>query len=181
MNTTYGIAEILIYLAVNTLYLRAAEMHLQLATFFESPTSKGHESHVIRLWQCTTTFLECSYSLDIATGFHIRHASNYVLQMIIAAAFTLLKLFHSRFTTDADSNYGKTLFKNAVYMIRLISVSTNDLPSRLAEVLAQLWKSAGADAMSAKRDAEEPDSLLQLKVRSRLSMSIVYDSVWRWR
>lgn len=120
-------------------------------------------------------------SADVSAGFQIHHAPNYILQMIIAAGFTLLKLLNSFFANYVDLEYGKSLFKIAIGMIRTISVSTNDLPSRLAEVLVQLWRSGGAGSMIPRGSNEMTDGSLQLKVRCRMSMSLVYDSVWRWR
>ena len=101
--------------------------------------------------------------------------------MIVAAGFTLLKLLNSFFADNVDLEYGKALFSRCIWLIRSISVANNDLPSRLAEVLAQLWKSGGGGTKSPQRSNEIADSSLQLKVRCRMSMSLVYDSVWRWR
>jgi len=51
-------------------------------------------------------------------------------------------------------------------------------------VLVQLWKARGAgykhSADAAGADAP-PDDTLELKVRYRMSMSLLYDSVSRWR
>ena len=135
----------------------------------------------MQLWMSTTSFLESASSADISAGFQIHHATNYILQMIIAAGFSLLKLLNSFFANHVDLDYGKKLFKRAIWMIRTISISANDLPSRLAEVLAQLWLSGGAGSRIHKRSNDVMDSSLQLKVRCRMSMSLVYDSVWRWR
>ncbi|KAL8786673.1 MAG: hypothetical protein Q9195_008109 [Heterodermia aff. obscurata] len=167
--------------SVSTLYLRAAELHLSLSTFFDSPTSEDYKLHLMQLWMSTTSFLESASSADISAGFQIHHATNYILQMIIAAGFSLLKLLNSFFANHVDLDYGKKLFKRAIWMIRTISISANDLPSRLAEVLAQLWVSGGSGSRIPKRSNEVMDSSLQLKVRCRMSMSLVYDSVWRWR
>lgn len=101
--------------------------------------------------------------------------------MVVAAGFTLLKLLNSLFAHHIDIEYGKTLFNRAIWAIRTISVATNDLPSRLAEVLAQLWRGGSADSRMLHNDNDVVDSSLQLKVRCRMSMSLVYDSVWRWR
>lgn len=102
--------------------------------------------------------------------------------MIVAAGFTLLKLLNSFFALYIDLDEGKNLFSRTVHAIRSISVSPNDLPSRLAEVLAQLWKSSGAGSRKANdRIDDGMDNSLQLKVRCRMSMSLVFDSVWRWR
>ena len=118
--------------------------------------------------------------------------------MIIASAFTLLKLLNSFFVDFVDANYGRTLFTRTVRSIRNISIASNDLPSRFAEVLSQMWKgsrAATATAPGAKKSVDAPaptsinnngnnsivDDSLQLKVKCRMSMSVVFDSAWRWR
>lgn len=101
--------------------------------------------------------------------------------MIIAAGFTLLKLLNSFFANQIGFEYGRQMFNRTIWAIRSISVTTNDLPSRLAEVLAQLWRGSGAALRHPGSESSTEDNSLQLKVKCRMSMSLVYDSVWRWR
>ena len=101
--------------------------------------------------------------------------------MIIAAGFSLLKLMNSFFARHIDIEYGRNLFTRTIQAIRSISVFTNDLPNRLAEVLAQLWRSSGAGSRGTLATNDGMDSSLRLKVKCRMSMSLVFDSVWRWR
>ena len=101
--------------------------------------------------------------------------------MIIAAGFSLLKLMNSFFARHINIEYGRNLFNRTIQAIRIISVFPNDLPNRLAEVLAQLWRSSGAGSRLSVATSDSPDSSLQLKVKCRMSMSLVFDSVWRWR
>lgn len=101
--------------------------------------------------------------------------------MIIAAGFALLKLLNSFFGDKVKIAYGRELFTKTIQAIRTISVATNDLPSRLAEVLAQLWKGGGSGLRKEHSRSDWGENSLQLKVRCRMSMSLVYDSVWRWR
>ncbi len=101
--------------------------------------------------------------------------------MVVAAGFTLLKLLNSFFAGLIDREYGRALFNKTIWAIRAISVRVNDLPSRLAEVLAQLWKGGGAGTKGTGLGNGDVDGTLQLKVRCRMSMSLVFDSVWRWR
>jgi hypothetical protein len=166
--------------SVNTLYLRAAALHLHLSVFFDPPTSKTYRQDLLALWLATTRFLEGALSLENVGGYSIQYATNYMLQMIIAGGFTLLKLLNSSFANLIDREYGKNLFTKTIRTIRTISISNNDLPSRLAEVLAQLWRAGGAGKENPDGGNEMDDSL-QIKVRCRMSMSLVYDSVWRWR
>jgi hypothetical protein len=63
-----------------------------------------------------------------------------------------------------------------------MSVVENDLAERLSEVLAQVWKSGRVRAEPSHNIGDQSyDDSLQLKVKCRMSMSLVFDSVWRWR
>ena len=105
---------------------------------------------------------------------------------MLAGAVTLLKLLNSFYASHVDIPSGRTLFSKTVSSLRRLSVRSNDLPQRLAEVLAQLWQTSGAseqklfngDAGLAK---PSPDESLQLRVRCRSSLSVLYDAIWRWR
>jgi len=167
--------------AFSILYLRAAGLHLRLSSFFDSPSFNDYSADLLALWNATTNFLECALNLQMPAGNMLAFATNYVLQMIIASGFTILKLLNSFFASYVDHEYGRSLFTRTIYAIRSISVMTNDLPSRLAEVLAQLWKSSGAGSRRSQLRPDYSETSLQLKVKCRMSMSLVYDSVWRWR
>jgi hypothetical protein len=69
----------------------------------------------------------------------------------------------------------KTTFNSAIVAVRRISVSNNDLPGRLADVLAQL------KARNNSSNTSSQWQVLDLKVRSRMSMSVTFDSLWHWR
>lgn len=162
-------------------YLRATNLHLHLSAFFDSPSSYDYRIDLFALWRSTTSFLEAAFNVDSAAGNLLVFSTNYILQMIIAAGFSLLKLMNSFFASHVDIEYGRDLFNRTIQAIRSISVFTNDLPNRLAEVLAQLWRSSGAGSRRSVGANDSTDSSLQLKVKCRMSMSLVFDSVWRWR
>lgn len=168
-------------LAVSTVYLRAANLHLRLSAFFDSPSSNRYHIDLFALWRSTTSFLEAAFNVNTAAGNVLIYSTNYILQMIIAGGFSLLKLMNSFFASHVDIEYGRNLFNRTIQAIRSISVFPNDLPNRLAEVLAQLWRSSGAGSRRAVATNDSTDSSLQLKVKCRMSMSLVFDSVWRWR
>ncbi|KAL8626159.1 hypothetical protein Q9189_008158 [Teloschistes chrysophthalmus] len=155
----------------------------EIESQFDEGTSNSPEyhSHLYSLWYATTAFLECVFHLYKIDGGLVPHASNYILQMIVAAGFTLLKLLNSFFADKINNARGRELFMKTIRAIRRISVAINDLPSRLAEELAQLWKSGGSGARNGHTPNTSIDNSLQLKVRCRMSMSLVHDSVWRWR
>ena len=164
------------------LYLQSVGLHFRLSVFFASPDSKDYNEGLLALWHTATQLLETAFSVSTPTaGNLLQYSTNYVLQMIVAATFTLLKLLNSFFATLMDLDYGRSLFTRAVQAIRLISITDNDLPRRYAEVLSQLWKATGAGHKRTQPSTAALENSLQLKVKCRMSMSLVYDSVWRWR
>ena len=195
---------------ITMVYLRAAAMHLRLSVFFAAPQVRSYNEDLMKLYIATTSFLEAGLSLDQSGGTSVAasgsysissvslvYGTNYIFQMMLAAGFALFKLRNSHFAQQGyvDLEYTKDIFLRTIWAIRNISAAPNDLPQRLAEVLAQVWKSGRffntsqiqensnaytGNALSSTSSAST-DEALQLKVKCRNSMSLVYDSVWRWR
>jgi len=165
--------------SIEVVYLRAAGLHLRLSAFFDNPTSPNYITDLLDLYNATVTFLRAAFDVETAEGGQVlRYASRHIVMMILAGGFALMKLLNSFFARHIDISTSKALFSNSIRGIRSTSITNNDLPARLAEVLAQLWHSYGAGM----RPRTGPvDASLQLRVKSRMSMSLVYDSVWRWR
>ena len=171
---------------MNRLYIAAVRLHLRLAVLFDAPTTKTYVEDLLTLYAAVLAYLNQAVDLHDPSGASLlRFSSNYIVQLIIAAGFALLKLLNHRGVAKlVDRDEGARMFGEAVRAIRKISVAPNDLPSRLAEVLAQLWRASGAGSRPEEAhdtDSDQEEESLQLKVRCRMSMSVVYDSVWRWR
>lgn len=176
-----------------TLHLRAAALHMRLAGFFDSSKTPGYMDDLMGLWRATTSFLDDLLEVDKVTtprenfgGTMLLYATNYIQQMLVAAAFTVLKLMRSFFAKTIDFHRGRSLFHRSIQAIRATSVVNNDLQWRLAELMVQMWNGARLESTNPafNREDESPiqmDDTLQLKVRCRHSMSLVFDSVWRWR
>lgn len=172
-------------IAITRMYLRAAGLHLHLSIFFDDPTTKNYLQGLSSLYVATTAFLEAALGLEPSVGPGLSYSPNYIYQMTLAAGFTLLKLCKSFFAIHIDMDYTKSLFNRTIWALRSMSVTNNDLPVRLAEVLAQLWKMGSLPPPQQHGNKgtgqSEKDDTLRLKVRCRMSMSLVFDSVWRWR
>jgi len=181
---------------ITTLHLRAAGLHLRLAGFFDSNTTPGYMDDLMGLWRATAAFLDELLGSDKSVhglkddfrGSILPYVTNYIQQMLVAAGFALLKLLRSFFAKTIDFERGRNLFHRAIQAIRATSVVQNDLQSRLAELMVQMWNGARLDSIPeggyGATDDDSPiqiDDSLQLKVRCRHSMSLVFDSVWRWR
>ncbi|CAL5872606.1 uncharacterized protein PFLUO_LOCUS6871 [Penicillium psychrofluorescens] len=166
--------------SITDLYLRASKLHLHLSAFFDDPDTKDYRERLLSLYVATTSFLEGAMNLETEVGPVLSYTPYYVYQMMVAGGCTLLKLSKSFFAAHIDMEYTKHLFNQTIWAIRGVSVSSNDLPERLAEVLAQMWRLGSGPQRSSSNNPDVDDSL-RLKVRCRMSMSLLFDSVWRWR
>jgi hypothetical protein len=68
----------------------------------------------------------------------LAYCPNYVFQLTITCGFAVLELTQSPTVDYLDAVASEKLFNSAIVAIRNVSVSNNDLPGRLAEVLVQL-------------------------------------------
>ncbi|OOF96035.1 hypothetical protein ASPCADRAFT_146632 [Aspergillus carbonarius ITEM 5010] len=166
---------------ITNLYLRASNLHLHLSAFFDDTTAKDYRERLLSLYVATTSFLEAAMNLETEVGPVLPYTPYYVYQMMVAGGCTLLKLCKSFFAAHIDMDYAKNLFNRTIWAIRGVSVSSNDLPERLAEVVAQMWRLNNVPTPKLTADGGEVDDSLMLKVRCRMSMSLLFDSVWRWR
>lgn len=166
----------LVLIAVETLflYLHCARLHLRLYVLHELPTSPNYIESVLSLYDaCDTlvTYVQES-SLDV-----VSYCPNYVCQMVFAAGFSVLRISTSPIIEYIDALAARRLFNSSITAIRKISITNNDIPARIAEVLVQLKARRNRSSRELTIDWKS----LQLKVRSRLSMSISFDSLWEWR
>ncbi|KAL9055036.1 MAG: hypothetical protein Q9162_003801 [Coniocarpon cinnabarinum] len=155
------------------LHLQAVGLHLKLCAFFDSPSTRTYKQDLHELYSATVVFLKTALESP-----SLPYVGMYIMQMILGGGFTLAKLLNSFFKSHTDVDAARALFNRTIKAIRTTSIYNNDLPARLAEVLTQLWRSYGA---SMREPPSEIDDSLQLRVRCRMSLSVVYDSVWRWR
>lgn len=101
----------------------------------------------------------------------------FCYQVFVSAAFIILKvMMNGYFEKLLDVESGKKLLDAAISSLRKMSVANNDLPGRLSDVIGFFCTLANPRVIS----GDSVDDL-RLRVRNRLSMSIVYDSLWEWR
>lgn len=176
---------------IDMLHLHIAGLHLRLTALFDNPDSPHYVEDLRRLYFAASALvhsfqkLPASQAPDHNNAEGSMFATNYMMQMLLAAGFTLLKLLNSFFAVHVDVPAGRSLLLQTITTLRHISVERNDLPQRLAEVLAQLWQSSpqgrGNAAIFDGSGTTPRKDELQLKVRCRMSMSLLFDSVWRWK
>jgi len=151
-------------------YICCTQLHLRLYTLFSNTNSQDYIESLLSLFEACRQLISLARDQEEDI---LSHCPNYIFQMILASGFTVLKLTTSPMSEYIDSTSSRMAFNSGIFAVRKISVFNNDLPGRLADVLAQL---------KARGNREKKDwQNLQLNVRSRMSMSITFDSLWQWR
>ena len=161
------------------------------------------------LYYAATGFLESTFELQKED--RLKYVPYYIMQMALAAGFCLLKLLNSDFAPRLPFDQGRSFVLRTVDAMRKSKVEPNDLLDRLAEVLAQLWKESSRGRSSLHSLSQSPvvgnpnmamfqnqhqpqqsahqrrestgmlEDPLGLIIRSRMSMSVLHDCLWRWR
>lgn len=165
---------------INQLYLQAASLHLHISALFDSSSAPNYVKDLLNLWFATTSFLRSLFDLKVGTIPALKYASHHIMLIMLGAGTALMKLLNSFFATHVDAESGRTLFSNTIQNVRAMSVRKNDLPARLAEALAQLWRYYREGDGRAEANGNTEDHL-KLKIQARGSMSVLFDSVWQWR
>lgn len=160
-------------------HLLAARLHLHAFYLFDEATSSGYVERILALFATASSLIEHTLNYDLEGPGFTPYCSFYAYQSFMCAAFVLLKVLRSEYYSDLTSQTittTKRLFNSSITVLRKMSVSNNDLPGRLSDVLAYLYNHPNPRVV-----CSEGEGALQLGIQSRLSMSIVYDSLWRWR
>ncbi|KAF2466295.1 uncharacterized protein BDR25DRAFT_268728 [Lindgomyces ingoldianus] len=158
-------------------YISAARLHLQSFYLFDEPSSDTYINRILTLYFTATSVMQQTLDTNQRSQNIIRYCPFFVYQTSVSASFIILKILkNDYFSSFIDVESEQKLFHASVSVIRKMSVADNDLPGRLGDVLAYLWTDTTPNLISGPGKEG-----LQLKIRSRMSMSVVFDSLWRWR
>lgn len=158
------------------IYLSAARLHLHAFYLFDESGIDGYTERIVTLYQTAYSFIEQCLNMDSESGF-FHYCPFFCYQVFVCASLIVLKIIMNAYLQSLlDVNSGKKTLNVVISTLRKISIANNDLPARLSDVISFFCSLPDSQAAS----AQSIDGL-QLRVRNRLSMSIVYDSLWEWR
>ncbi|EHK20948.1 uncharacterized protein TRIVIDRAFT_133240, partial [Trichoderma virens Gv29-8] len=163
--------------ATTRYYLAAARLHLHSFYLFDESNVDGYSDRIVVLYQTAYSLIEQCLEMDNQESGFFLYCPFFCYQVFVSAAFIILKvMMNGYFEKLLDVEAGKRLLDAAISSLRKMSVANNDLPGRLSDVIGFFCTLPDPRVISG-------DSIddLRLRVRNRLSMSIVYDSLWEWR
>ncbi|OAP60578.1 hypothetical protein AYL99_05580 [Fonsecaea erecta] len=163
--------------ATTAFYFLVVKLHLHAFYLFDDPSALGYLERIVTLYATATAVIEHVRELDHQSRDFLQFCPLFCYEAFLCAAFVLLKVVkNDYFAAMIDAGLGKMLITFSVTALRRMSVANNDLPGRLSDVLAYLWTHPNPSILG----GSGMDGL-QLKVTSRMSMSVVYDLLRRWR
>jgi transcriptional regulatory protein LEU3 len=125
----------------------------------------------------TTPKIACEF-IDFLTsnsGF-VDISPLFIDRAVTLAAITILKIQRSYIASYVNLEEGERAYSNAIRYMRQASLQSSDTGQRIVTILTQLWTSK-----SIFRRSDGSIESLGTRIRSRLSMSIVFDCFWYWR
>lgn len=156
------------------LYLNIARLQLRVHCLRDCGNEKENLS-IVQLGLSATFVVDLTEKLDFETGL-ATHCPHYVYRMITLASAVLLRFLKVQMHDDRREStqaYRARYFK-AISLLKRMSVINNDMPSRMAHIFSQLW--------SSDRVFRQANGLtFPIRTQSRLSMSILHDTMWEWR
>ena len=158
---------------MDQLYIHVSYMNLLVFHFFKKDWTNDADA-ITRLFLRSEKLLEHVDQMDKDSQV-LAYAPHQVIAGTIMAAYTLLRLIKTSASRFLDVEKAKATFFLSLNISKRLIVDTDDLPSRNLQLLTLLWNSEKA--------FRSPDGTeySQLRIRSRLAMSPVLDSVWWWR
>lgn len=186
--------------ALSALYAWCGRLHLLAYYFFERPDSPNRVG-MMRLYAAACGFIDAMAAEDhhhhdshkspaspppphptTTTPSHHHHhlietCPAFLDRSVPLAAFAILKIMRSpALAQHVDLEQGERAYFAAILLSRRGSLQNDDLSARAVSILSQLWASRRIF-----RRADGTTQSLGTRIRSRLSMSVVFDCFWWWR
>ena len=136
-------------------------------------------------YHAAAAFIQAVLDYNMQSISIFNYCTSYITKTLTSASCMLLKLLNSSIAQNFDTTQGRTIFNSCILAIRSTSVKKRDFSERVAEVLSRMWRVAGGgfdvQINGLREPPLEPSDPLDLKIRSRMHFSHVYDAIWRWR
>src|SRR5215469_6832581 len=140
-----------------------------MAFYFFEPTPSLNMEGLVRLWGVALQLIDIIMELDRKMSL-ISYWPSLIERTMALTAITILRLSRSSMAPHLDLEAGEKAYFSAIKAFEKASLQPDDLRSRAVKILSQLW--TNQDVF--KYPDGHIDSL-RTRIRSRLSMSIVFD------
>lgn len=160
-------------MATGLIAQQSARLSIKAFHFFAAPDSP-RTAGLIQLYSIACNVINLSSDQDKSHEFSI-HCTQYHIRMVVVSAMSILRLSRSPLKEYIDVELGETAYFKAIALCKKRSTENNDLDSRNATILTQLW--ASSTVFVANDGAWRGD---QLRLRSRLVSTYLPIGLVHW-
>ena len=156
------------------LSLYATRLHLLSYYFMDNREIASFElkKGIIKAYNAALAIIQhCKNSQDRAPDFVNNLPSSYIL-VIWQASVIIARLINSSYKNILDISTGIQLYQIAIELVMKSSVIKHDLSYRSCGIMKSTWN------LFKTLDEDNPESLFQINVRSRMSANIFFDTLW---
>ncbi|CAG8981431.1 hypothetical protein HYALB_00012776 [Hymenoscyphus albidus] len=158
------------------LYFQIAQLQLRIY-YLRCPQSEVFSLNLLKLYTTAINIIEKVSYIDSETKNFASFCPHHVYRMMTLAAATVLRVLKTPMSSNiSEQKQGVSAIFLAVSLLKRISIYNNDMPSRMTGIFSQLWTS-----QKAFKAAGDQRSSTALRIQSRLSMSLLHDTMWWWR
>lgn len=157
------------------IYIQIARLQLEVLQLYCDADAINH-TEFVRLFATAIELIISVESLNDSTKV-TAYAPSYLTTSMILAAFTVLRMATSHFGQLLDRDIrekGKSALFIAINLLKRISLMNNDVCALAASFLSAMWTNQAFFKTS------DNSSWCKLRIRNRLSMSVVFDSILVW-
>lgn len=158
---------------VDNLQLICGRLHICVLRFLQK--DQTDPVGLVELFGVAVSLIETFAQLDTSSDFAL-YSSFYFSRCLGLAAIVILKLSRNTPQLTINLDRGEQCYFTAIRLLRRRAINSPDLDTKLADILTQLWSS-----QLIFRDTDGNVDSLQLRIKSRLSMSSFFDCLWWWR
>lgn len=160
---------------LEALYLHIAR--LQLRTYYlRCPEDEMFALNLTKIYTTAIQIIEMTSKLDNEINL-ASFCPHHIYRMSALAASVLLRILKTRVSMYIrDQQAGRVSYFQEIALLKKMSVHNNDMPGRMAGIFSDLWTSE--KAFKPKGDGIASPAL---RIQSRLSMSLLHDTMWWWR
>jgi hypothetical protein len=157
------------------IYVQIALLQLEVLQLYCNAEAND-QTESVQLFSTASALIIAVNTLNDTTNI-TSYAPSYLTTSICLAAFMLLRLAKSRFEQILGPDVkeeGKSALFVAINLLKRMSLVNNDICAKSAEFLSTMWMDQTFFKTS------DLSSWCKLRIRNRLSMSVVFDSILVW-
>ncbi|KAJ9606614.1 hypothetical protein H2200_008622 [Cladophialophora chaetospira] len=147
-----------------------ASLQLRCYHFLERHSKMSLQEGILKAYRAALYLIQKSQEMESEARLLSYGPIMYSHAICLASTFAL-KILRSSYSTLVDAEEGRKVFNLSLGLLRKCSVENNDLSGRFSKILTQLWSAT----------PEELSPQNELKVTTRLSGSLLHDTLWKWR